>query len=248
MSRNFELLQKVSKKQQQTSSRPSAMPTYEMRPVPDAHALSREELVKFVQRVFLLPRDKTLRVVVFVGTEGGSGCTSICAGAAEALAAQVDGAVCVLDGNLRYPALHLCFSAENQKGWSDALADGEPVRGFAKAAAGENLWLIPSGSPRSRAAHLAGSVPFSRLSARIDELRKEFAYVLIDSPALNVYADAISLAQLADGVVLVLASNSTRRAVAHSLKAYLESAQVRVLGAVLNKRKLPLPQFIYDRL
>jgi polysaccharide biosynthesis transport protein len=214
-----------------------------MRPVPDAHWLSRDELVKLVQRVFLLPEQESPRLVMFVGAEAGTGCTSICAGTAEALVAQVGAPVCVVDANLRHPALHQTFSVDSHFGLSDAMLSSEPIRSFIRKVGGDNLWLLPCGSKATR---MAGLLSASRLKARFDELRDQFAYVLVDSPAVNTHSDAIRLGQLADAVIMVLESNSTRREVARSARITLESAQIPVLGAILNKRTFPIPQFIYN--
>jgi Mrp family chromosome partitioning ATPase len=71
---------------------------------------------------------------------------------------------------------------------------------------------------------------------------------LIDSPPLNTYADGIALGQLADGLVLVLEANSTRREVALRVAEHLRAAQVRMLGAVLNKCSFPIPETLYNLL
>ena len=112
MSKYYELLQRVSVEGGEgrrvlSRAPPPMRRTYEMRPVPDAHVLSREELVKLVQTVFLLPGKESPKVVVFTGAESAAGCSSICAGAAEALAAHVEEPVCLVDSNLRYPSLAL---------------------------------------------------------------------------------------------------------------------------------------------
>ena len=116
-----------------------------MRPVPDAHVLSREELVKLVQTVFLLPGDNSPRVVVFTGAESAAGCSSICAGAAEALAANVDEPVCLVDSNLRYPSLHLCLGVENNKGLGEALAGSEPIQDYVRKLPGDSMCLLSAG-------------------------------------------------------------------------------------------------------
>jgi receptor protein-tyrosine kinase len=86
------------------------------------------------------------------------------------------------------------------------------------------------------------------LKTRLAELRSQFDYALIDAPPLARYADAITLGQLADGFVLVLEANSTRREAAIRLAENLRAAQIRILGAVLNKRTFPIPKSLYDRL
>jgi capsular exopolysaccharide synthesis family protein len=216
-----------------------------MRPVPDAHALSREELVKLIQTVFLMPGNATPKVVIFAGAESGAGCSSICAGAAEALAAHVGEPVCLVDSNLRFPSLHLCLGVENQRGLGEALESEEPICDFVRTLPGESLCLLSSGlKPPSH----VGTVSSSRLAARIKELRQTFPYVLMDSPPVNVYSDAISLGQLADGVVLIVSANSTRKEAARRAKMNFEIAGARLLGAVLNNRTYPVPQPIYERL
>jgi Mrp family chromosome partitioning ATPase len=82
----------------------------------------------------------------------------------------------------------------------------------------------------------------------VDELRKEFEYVLIDAPALTAYADGVVLGHLADGVVLVLEANVTRREAALRVAQRMHDMRLKVLGAVLNKRTFPIPDSVYHRL
>ena len=79
-------------------------------------------------------------------------------------------------------------------------------------------------------------------------MRKEFDFVLIDAPPLTRYSDAIGLAQMTDGLVLVLEANSTRREAALQVAENLRAANIRILGAVLNKRTFPIPETLYNRL
>lgn len=244
MSRNFELLERATRDLDSFTLGSEPIPrAVRVSPPPDAHTLSREELIKLVRRIFLLDHSRR-KMVVFTSVENSTGCTSICAGAAEAIAAQVDAPVCVMDANLRRPALHLCFGAENFKGLSDAVFKPGPISEYVQKLPGSNLWLLPCGS---MASNLRAVMKAENLQARINELRNEFAYILVDSPPVSEHTDAILLGRLADGAVMVLESNATRREVARIAKEDLEAAEVRVLGAVLNKRTFPIPQFLYDR-
>ena len=83
---------------------------------------------------------------------------------------------------------------------------------------------------------------------RVDELREAFDYVLIDTPPLNAYSEGVALGQSADGLVLVLEANSTRRDATARIAERLHSMQVNILGAVLNKRTFPIPDLLYRRL
>jgi Mrp family chromosome partitioning ATPase len=83
---------------------------------------------------------------------------------------------------------------------------------------------------------------------RITELRKEFDYVLIDTAAMNICNDAIGLGCMADGVVMVLKANASRRETARQAIQDLQSGKAKVLGAVLNQRTFPIPDSIYRNL
>jgi Mrp family chromosome partitioning ATPase len=83
---------------------------------------------------------------------------------------------------------------------------------------------------------------------RLAELRKYFEYVLIDAPALTPGNDGIMLGRAAEGVVLVLKANASRREAARKAVQDLQNAGARILGAVLNQRTFPIPQAIYSKL
>lgn len=91
-------------------------------------------------------------------------------------------------------------------------------------------------------------MPPDLVRSRIAELREHFGYVLICAPPVNLSPDAILFGQFADGVVLVVKANSTRRATAVKVKESFEASNVRLLGAVLNDRTFPIPEALYRRL
>jgi len=207
--------------------------------------LAQEETLKLVQRVFLLQAGEPPRTVIFAGIDHGNGCSRVCAQVAQVLAANIPGKVCLVDANLRSPSLPEFFGMTNHYGLTDALLQEGPISSFAKQIRGGNLWLLSCGSLASDSANLLHS---DRLKARLAEMRKEFDYILIDTPALSQYADAVSLGQLADGMVFVLEANSTRRESAIKVMENLRASQVQILGAVLNKREYPIPESVYHKL
>jgi receptor protein-tyrosine kinase len=211
----------------------------------DLDQLVGEEALRLVQRVFLLHAQEPPHMVAFAGIDHGSGCSRICVRVAETLAKNVRGTVCLVEANLRSPALPEMFGTTNHHGLTDALLQAGPIRSFAKLVRGDNLWLLSSGALAADSASLLNS---ELLKARFAELRREFSFVLIDAPPLTPYSDAIGLGQLSDGLVLVLEANSTLREAALKVAECLHAAQIRVLGAVLNKRTFPIPESLYRKL
>jgi Mrp family chromosome partitioning ATPase len=252
MSRNFELLQQIGKEQDIFSpSTPSVEP--EVLEVPEsvesaATSLDNagtDEVRSLVQRVFLLAPGQAPHTVVFAGSEPGNGCSWICARTAEALARQVSGSVCLVDANLRAPGLHEQFGIPNHHGLSDALMHPDPIASFVTGLSPRNLSIVSCGSV-PEGAH--GLLTSNRMRARLNELRLMFDYVLIDASATNSSKEAIVLGSLADGVVLVLKANSSRKETARNAVQEFQAAKVRVLGAVLNQRTFPIPEAIYNKL
>ncbi len=253
MSRNFELLQQLGEEEALLRSSPVAGPN---RPEPVAEvvlsepqlqldATELEQITKLTQRVFLMPGTETSRVVVFSATESGNGCSWICARAAEILASQVTGSVCLVDANLRNPSLHQEFGLANHYGLADALRGTDPLTSFTRTLSRPNLLLLSCGSSPELSLPLLSS---DRMRQRISELRSQTDYVLIDAPGLNVSNEAATLGAAANGMVLVLKAHSSRKEAVRKTVHELQAANISVLGAVLNHRTFPIPESVYKRL
>ncbi|HVH86520.1 MAG TPA: CpsD/CapB family tyrosine-protein kinase [Terriglobales bacterium] len=256
MSRNFELLHQL-----QGSTKSDVYPNVLSTPAAPETAGEKSRLMpleratdpltarefeeeKLVHRLFLDVQPSP-RVVVFAGLDAGSGATSLCSRAAELLAFKTTSSVCLVDANLRSPSLHHSFGIENQAGLVDALLEVGEIRSYARQLAKERLWLVTAGTEVPDAHTLLAS---DRLAGYMVELRRNFDYVLIDSPAASLYTDSIVLGSMSDGVALVLKANVSRRAIANKIVKDFAGARVPVLGAVLNQRTFPVPSAIYSRL
>jgi len=180
--------------------------------------------------------------VIFAGVEHGSGCSWVCARAADMLASHVDGLVCLVEADLRSPSLHRHLEIETSVSIANEEFLSAPVRQTASRPGGPNLWLLACSAPR------ADAQTFERLRSRLPEMRKEFSYILIDAPPINAHVDATLLGGMADGLVMILGANDTRREAAARAKKTLHAAGVPLLGAVLNKRTFPIPEKLYRKL
>ena len=116
-----------------------------------------------------------------------------------------------------------------------------------------NLWLladepvdagsctIRSDETIERAALPWGLDPLQSLAAN-------FAYTLIDCPALGASYEAEMLAPDVDGVVLVVEADRTKRDQIMRAKRTIEMANGKLLALVLNKRRHVVPEWIYRML
>jgi len=237
MSRYFQVLERAGRDREflpaiiSRSSRPSE------------ESLTDEAVSQLVQRLFHLPGQQDApRAVLFCSVEEGGGSRRICARAGQTLAGFRESSVCLVDANLHSPRLHTLFGINDRRGLVDALFEAGSVCDFAQATSTRNLWLVPSGSivPGARA-----QLTTEALQRCLSDLRARFRYLLFDAPAAGSSADAVVVGKQVDGVVLVVAANTTRRQTTRQVKADLDAAGVRLLGAVLENRAFPIPQRIY---
>jgi len=250
MSRNFELLQQAGKFQEippvareEQSLLVDAAATGT--PVLEMTGMARDEITKLVKRLFMIPKAGAPRSVVFAATETGNGCSWLCARSAELLASLVRGSVCLLDGNLRSSGLHRQFGLEDYSGLSGATGQNESIRRYAQPLSMPNLWLLGWGSTADSA---QAPLAMDRLRTVLRDLRKQFDHIIVDAGALDRGTDGIVLSSLADGAVLVLKANSSRKDSARKALQEFQAANVPVLGVVLNRRSFPIPEAIYKRL
>jgi succinoglycan biosynthesis transport protein ExoP len=78
----------------------------------------------------------------------------------------------------------------------------------------------------------------------LDKLRRKYRYVLVDCPSLKEAQDAVLLAPLVDGIVLVVEADRTRAEQLFHAERTLESAKGKILGHILNKRSYVVPDWL----
>lgn len=142
----------------------------------------------------------------------------------------------LIDADLRAPRQHEIFGFSRRVGLSPMLS------GRIKK---EELELLPEVIPFfTRLSVLgAGPVPpnpvelFSgpRFASILDELKRFYDIIIIDSPGGNYKADVQTLAAAAGSALLVMRRDYTKMEAARHLKQSLINSDVNVVGAVLNE-------------
>ena len=146
--------------------------------------------------------------------------------------AQRGDRVVLMDTDLRRPRIHRAFQLANDRGLSSFLSGTLPVDELPRAIRQiPNLFVIPSGPTPPNPAELLSCEP---LEALFSELRRQFDFIVMDSPPAITVADSMILAAHADGVMLVVHGGvTTRETLKHTTKL-MNSVNARIIGVVLN--------------
>ncbi len=146
---------------------------------------------------------------------------------------QMGERVLLIDVDMRRHNLHDFFGIENTVGLSDLVIDPNLMsQAVHKIEQVPNLFVITGGRLAPNPSELLGS---DRMRALILGLRDKFDRIILDSPPLLAFSDALVLSRLADGVVLVAWGARTPRDTIQRAAQSLKGVNARLLGVVLNK-------------
>ena len=180
--------------------------------------------------LFTLQNHKTKRVII-TSTAPNEGKSTNCCNLGIALA-QTDSRVLILDCDLRKPVMHECFNRACIPGLSELLAGIENnISKVIQNTEYPNLNIICGGTVPPNPAELLSSTAMGQI---LFILSQEYDYILLDTPPVNLFADALALSAITDGVVIVVKQGQTTHPeLAHAL-ASLKFANAKVLGIILN--------------
>jgi len=106
-----------------------------------------------------------------------------------------------------------------------------------------NLTALTTGPVPPSPADLLSS---HRMREAIAELRRQFKFIVIDSPPIMAATDAVILSALTDGVLLVVRSGTTPKEAFTRARDLLAAVKCRLLGVVLNAVDSSAPDYYYS--
>jgi polysaccharide biosynthesis transport protein len=151
--------------------------------------------------------------------------------------------VLVVDCDLRRPRLHSYFNVANSRGITNYLSGETDLDALMQTYETlPNLKVLTSGPVPPNPAELLGSNEMRKL---LTELGDRFTHVIIDSPPCISFTDASILSTMVDGVVLVVHSGRSSRAVVRRAKQQLLDVGANLFGVVLNNVKVESQEYYY---
>lgn len=191
--------------------------------------LGTEQFRTLRSRLYQIRATQPLKTILVTSGLPAEGKTFVACNLAQAIARQPDRRVLLIDGDLRRPRLHVPLGAPSAPGLTDYLrGEADELRIIQQGPAG-GLCFIPGGNEVTDPGEL---ITNGRLKNLLDRLAPVFDWLILDSPPCVPVHDANVVADLCDGVVLVVRSGSTPIEIAQ--KTAQEMAGRNVVGVVLN--------------
>ncbi|MGJ7917216.1 polysaccharide biosynthesis tyrosine autokinase [Massilia sp. LXY-6] len=172
------------------------------------------------------------RLLAVASPQTGDGKTFVAANLAAAFS-QLGTRTLLVDANMRQPRIGTLFGAAQECAGLSMILSGRAVKhAFHQAKSLPNLFVLPAGTVPPNPQELLQGAAFELL---LEELRLDFGYIVIDTPAAEAGADYRMVAARTNAVLAVARQDRTSyRALAQVVKT-VERGPGVFAGVVMNR-------------
>jgi protein-tyrosine kinase len=165
-----------------------------------------------------------------VSSGGGDGKSRLAAELAIVFA-QAGERTLLVDADLRSPRQHELFGLSNDAGLTSMHGDIALLAGALPVHAVENLFVVPSGPLPDASRSL---LVLRRLEGMLKVASADFDVIILDTPPLNQYVDAQTIALAAGGALFCVRRNEVHVDRLREHVGMLQSIGVNVVGSTFN--------------
>jgi protein-tyrosine kinase len=190
-----------------------------------------------------LHKTTDLSVLAVSSAGDGDGKTTTAINLAGALAQASGARILLVDADLRRSALHLRLGLNHPSapGLCDAIAHPQlSLQDVVRSCSPFNFAVLPSGTSTATPYETLKS---DRFAALLEEARRHYEYVIVDTPPLVPLPDCRAIEKRVDGFVLVIGADRTPRKMVDEALNVLDPA--RVVGIVFNGDKASALRYYY---
>ena len=194
-------------------------------------SIGADRFKKIRSRILLMGADRRIRSIMVTSSEPGDGKSLVAANLAVTISKGIDEHVLLVDADLHAPSLHRLFNMAPRGGLRDYLEGRAPLARCLLKTPLNKLTLLPAGEPTPSASELLSAM---NMKALVQELRDRYEdrYIIFDSPPSQIAAETSLLAQIMDGVILVVRHEKTPKS---QISKTIESiGREKILGVVFN--------------
>jgi protein-tyrosine kinase len=185
--------------------------------------------------------DLGIRTIVVTSSGPGEGKSTTIANLAVVFAQQGKKTL-LIDADMRKPTVHYTFNLDNHLGLTTILTKRSELLPSIQETDIDHLSVLTTGPIPPNPAELLASQAMKDVLAGVEE---NFDVILIDTPPVLAVTDAQILANQCDGTILVIKSGETHVDAAVKAKELLVAANAKLLGTVLNSKKINESHYYY---
>ena len=178
-------------------------------------------------------KGRSLRTILVTSAASGEGKSRTAVNLARTLASGGE-RVLLVDADLRRPTIHKHTNLQRDGGLTNYMMGregGDTWRRYTKPGDVENLDVLTCGPLPPKPVELFGADRFADLIAQI---KREYNWVVIDSPPVASLADTLVLGTLAEMTIFVIQHKKNDRDLIRRSVDQLRNRKANFLGAVLN--------------
>ena len=196
---------------------------------PTLSAHGAEQFRTLRSRLYQLRATQQLRTLLVTSSVPGEGKTFAVANLAQAIIRQPDRRALIIDADLRCARVHSVLGAPAAPGLSDYLRGEADEMSVIQHSMENNLCFIPGGNEIANPSELLSN---GRMRTLLERVTPVFDWVILDSPPCLPVADAAILADMCDGVLLVVRAGVTPAPTVQRARQELQSRNI--VGVLLN--------------
>ena len=181
-------------------------------------------------------------VIQFIGSQAGEGASTLIREFALMVAEKSSKPVLLVDADIKQPSHARAFGLEQKPPLEYFLKESTALDGVISKVEQSNLFLATLSSNFFRSLTERSSFHSTDMWKAA---RNRFALILVDSAPASVSTESLALCETVNGVILVLAAEKTRAAVAQNAKKQILNREGNILGIVYTKRKFHIPKSIH---
>lgn len=175
-------------------------------------------------------KDTESPVIAVSSTISSEGKTFISINLAAIIASN-NNKVLLIGLDMRKPRTHKVFGLSNETGMSNYLIGQSGFESIILETNVENLWFAPSGPVPPNPAELVDSPAMKEFIARA---RKQFDYIIIDTPPVAIVTDALLVSPLTDFYLFIVRQRHTTKNTLGFIEELHRNENIKSLGVVIN--------------
>jgi capsular exopolysaccharide synthesis family protein len=170
------------------------------------------------------------KVILLTSTVGEEGKTTLSVNLA-AIMSMAKKRTIVINMDMRKPTLHEKFNLPNHQGLSELLSESINLREAIHETKYPYLDMISSGNAPINPAE---SILSKRMNEILEQLKKGYEIIILDTPPIGLVADAKTLMKTVDINLYVIRANHSKKIYLETLKEMTELNKLNNVGIILN--------------